>query len=312
MLTKYQISFMLSVLIPIYQFEVFPLVASLVEQCRQLSLEFEVLLFDDGSSKKIKIANRQVRQFSEVLYEELPKNIGRSAIRNHLADRASYPYLLFMDCDSAVVRNDYIAKYLDYSRPDLVVCGGRIYQASKPPQQPLVLHWKSGQAKEVIAPSKRADAPYTSFMTNNFFAPKSIFNAIRFDEHIRWYGHEDTLFGDELAKQHIAIEHIDNPLMHIGLETAVEVLAKTEQAIENLILINQYNSLATKLTASGDRLIKSGVARIVSPILGLSRSLMEKHLLRSHDPKLWVLDLYKLGIYLQLKNTPKNFPDQNG
>ena len=308
MLTIYQFLVMLSVLIPVYQFEVFPLVASLVAQCRQLDLTFEIILFDDGSSASIKKANHQILQFAEVLYEELPQNIGRSAIRNRLGERAIYPYLLFMDGDSKVVRTDYIANYMRHCQPNHILYGGRIYQHHKPTQQPLVLHWKSGQAKEVIAATDRALAPYTSFMTNNFLIPKAIFKSIPFDEKIRWYGHEDTLFGEALAKHQITIHHIDNPLMHIGLENAAEVLLKTQQAIENLILINDYYSLQTKLSKTGDQIIQIGVGRMVNTFLRWISPVMKQHLLQSNDPLLWVLDLYKLGMYLKLKHRPNLNP----
>ncbi|MBK9012976.1 MAG: hypothetical protein IPM82_02230 [Saprospiraceae bacterium] len=66
-------------------------------------------------------------------------------------------------------------------------------------------------------------------MTNNFLIPRQLFLEIQFDETLRQYGHEDTLFGMELARRQVPIVHIDNPLEHIGLEPVDVFLRKTEQ-----------------------------------------------------------------------------------
>jgi hypothetical protein len=63
---------------------------------------------------------------------------------------------------------------------------------------------------------------------------KSVFSKIRFNEELRHYGHEDTLMGYQLRKAGISILHVDNGLIHEGLESNKEFLAKTKLGIENL------------------------------------------------------------------------------
>jgi glycosyltransferase involved in cell wall biosynthesis len=99
----------LSVLIPVYNFNIAPLVVELAQQCAGTGLPWEILCIDDGSSLVFREQNRTLQGRAGIRYEELPDNIGRAAIRNLLAEKAVFPYLLFMDCDSAVVRADYMS-----------------------------------------------------------------------------------------------------------------------------------------------------------------------------------------------------------
>jgi hypothetical protein len=41
-----------------------------------------------------------------------------------------------------------------------------------------------------------------------------------FDEQFSEYGHEDTLFGNELKYRCIPIKHIDNAAEHLGLDNS--------------------------------------------------------------------------------------------
>lgn len=104
---------MLSILIPIFNFDVRPLVSDLHGQCEAAGIGYEILCFDDGSTPEFKQKNKEIWKRPNVIYREMPKNLGRSAIRNALGKAARFEYLLFMDCDSRVVSPDFIQKYLD-------------------------------------------------------------------------------------------------------------------------------------------------------------------------------------------------------
>ena len=81
-----------------------------------------------------------------------------------------------------------------------------------------VLRWKYGRNREEKNASLRNQSPYQSFTAFNLLAPKDIFQKIAFNEKIDGYGHEDTLFGIELKKEGVTIAHIDNPIIHLGLD----------------------------------------------------------------------------------------------
>ncbi len=294
---------MLSILIPIFNFDVRPLVNDLHSQCEKAGSAYEIVCFDDGSSSEFKQKNQEVGNLTNVLYQEMPQNLGRSAIRNALGRAARFDYLLFMDCDSRVVSPDFIHNYLQHAAPERLVYGGRSY-ADLPPTDPaLYFHWHYGRQREQRTAAERSRSPYHSFMTNNFLIPKQLFLDILFDETLRQYGHEDTLFGMELARRQVPIVHIDNPLEHIGLESVDVFLRKTEQGIENLVrLRNQGKNVETKLLSTYDLCEKWGLTATIAYIFNKIKRLVVNHL-RSKSPSLKWFDFYKLGTLATFLNT---------
>ena len=286
---------MISVLIPVYNFDVRPLVESLARQCSALGLPWEIVCLDDGSTEAFRSMNRSLQAIPGVRYEEMPQNVGRSAIRNQLADRASFPYLLFMDCDSAVLHSDYMAQYAAQWQPDAVLYGGRVYAAEPPENADFLLHWTVGKAREEWSAERRAKRPWHAFMTNNFLIPKEIFQSIRFDERLREYGHEDTLFGMELERRQVPVLHLDNPLEHIGLENAEVFLQKSELAVRNLLWLREQGIvLPTRLLTMSRFLEKVGLRRLLRFVLGRWEAYFRRNLL-SNKPVLRYLDALKLG-----------------
>ena len=83
---------MLSILLPIYNFDVRPLVQELWEQGRSLSVPFEIVALDDGSAPEFRALHQHLGEKEEISYQELPENLGRSAIRNELARRAKFEF----------------------------------------------------------------------------------------------------------------------------------------------------------------------------------------------------------------------------
>ena len=286
---------MLSICIPIYNFDVTALVNDLHQQAKATGIDFEIICFDDGSSDDFKILNRKISSLKHLFYNELAQNLGRSKIRNELGKAAQYPYLLFMDCDSATVNAHYIERYIEHCQPNQLVYGGRIYSEQVPPQKELYFHWYYGSNREVKAVHLRRQNPWANFMTNNFLIPKTIFLDIQFDESLTQYGHEDTLFGWELQQRRIHIEHINNPLMHIGLEDTASFLMKTKKGIQNLKYLAETNPLMDSKLLQYHHLLRrmrlTGGFRFLYTIFE-KRWLMNLH---SQRPSLRIFDLYKLG-----------------
>ena len=106
---------MLSILIPIYNFAViYPqkLVNELSSQAQDLNIAFEILCVDDTSKTTYIKLNDGLEKINCQNYQLNIKNIGRSAIRNLLTDKAQYDYLLFLDCDVQIGDN-FIKKYIE-------------------------------------------------------------------------------------------------------------------------------------------------------------------------------------------------------
>ena len=294
---------MLSILIPVYNFDVRDLSTELHKQALSLNIPFEIILIDDASNiVSIKMKNRELKSFSAIKYIELDKNIGRSRIRNLLAEEAKYEFLIFMDCDAAVSSPDYIENYISYAKGEVLVCGGRTYNEEMPKNTDFSLAWKYGSVRETTNAEIRNKNPNRSFLTNNFFISKSIFKKIHFDENITKYGHEDTLFGYELKKIGINIIHINNSLIHIGLEKNKEFLKKTKTGIENLKYIAENYNLPDLFqdVKLWKMYKKIGLLRyIIKVLFQFFESKLSKNLI-SENPNLFVFDLFKLGYLCSL------------
>ncbi|MBN2273055.1 MAG: glycosyltransferase [Bacteroidales bacterium] len=296
---------MLSILIPVYNFNVVPLVREVYNQVTESDIMFEIIILDDCSDVHFKEQNRTIKDWKHVKYEELSVNIGRSKIRNKMAGMAAYPWLLFLDCDTQIVRNDYIAAYLEYCDGEIVVCGGRTYRDTKPENHDHYLRWKYGINREQKPAAVRNLRPWHSFMTNNFLMAASVFKQVSFDESIVKYGHEDTFFGIELRRKKIPVLHIDNPLVHIGLESGVEFLAKTKEGVENLYQLLQHKAGYKEELISGIKLLAhfSILKRTRTlQVYWLFFRIMKKVILSNvlgRRPCLLLFDLCKLGFLIE-------------
>lgn len=284
---------MLSVLIPIYNFDVTNFVHDLTSQCKAAEINHEIICVDDGSDTEFKKKNQSISTLDCVTYTELPGNIGRSAIRNLLAEKATFNHLLFVDCDSKTLNANYISNYLkNINNP--VVYGGRCYD-NKPSHPSQILRWHYGVKRESHSAEIRKSKPYLSFMANNFLIHKDIYLKVKMDEKITQYGHEDTLFGQQLQQLNISITHIDNPLVHIGLESNSEFLKKTINGVENLaqLIKDRKISNSTKLIDYYYKIKKLGLQYVLEKTIRLFLPIIQKNL-TSARPQLFLFDLYKL------------------
>jgi glycosyltransferase involved in cell wall biosynthesis len=301
---------MLSVLIPVYNFDIRDLVTTLANQALKCKIPYEIVVIDDASADEFKHLNRTIAEISGVKYLEEEINLGRSKIRNRLADLAQYDNLLYLDCDSQIDNDIFVAKYAEHLNENNVVYGGRKYTYMEPSDKRYRLHWFYGIKREQITVDIRNNEPNKSFMTNNFMISREAINKVRFNEKIRGYGHEDTLFGYDLLKCNITITHIDNPVTHIGLEPGEEFLRKTREGIKNLKRIMKINGNEKKLVkditllAYYKRFKKFGLDSLVRFLYSKFEYRLRRNLLSKH-PNLFLFDLYKLGYLCSLNGDIK-------
>lgn len=296
---------MISICIPVYNFDVIGLVKALEEQCRQLSVPAEIILIDDASSKAIQEINKP--SCSKHQYYELTENIGRARIRNLFLDYAQFEYLLFLDCDGIITTPNFLEKYLECiknTNPE-VVCGGRVYPEI-PPGKNQLLRWKYGVKVESRNALERSKCPNQSFMTNNFLLRKSLLERLKFDERLQQYGHEDTLFGIELKRNQVSVTHIENPVLNGDIETNELFLEKTEKGIENLMKIVTFQNDKTDLVKNVKLLSvyytmrKFYLVGIVRVVFLVFRKMIRKRLAHG-KADLTLFDFYKLGYASALK-----------
>lgn len=128
---------------------------------------------------------------------------------------------------------------------------------------------------------------------------RSMFLCILFDENCRQYGYEDALFGLELKRRGISILHIDNPLLHTGIDTNKAFLQKTETALNTLLLLGnrmQGGSALLNMYARFSRRRSVWLLRLNYSLFG---GLMRRNLLSAH-PSLTVFNFYKLCYYANI------------
>jgi len=294
---------MISFLIPIYNFNVTNLVVEINQQAQKLDINYEIILVDDCSTSYLEV-NEQLASYNNVRFIKLSKNYGRSKIRNYLAELAIYNNLVFLDCDSGIVNYNYVENYIQNIKHEIIY-GGRIYQ-QKPPTKELYFHWFYGTNREVKSLEDRQKEPNIGFQTNNFLIKKDLFLKIKFNENLKGYGHEDTLFGYELKKRKIEISHIDNPVIHLGLETTQEFLSKTKNGIINLLKLSELypkeKELFTdiKLLNYFFSIKKFYFCGLLKLIFKIFNKLIIRNI-KSHKPKLKLFDLYKIS-YMCINN----------
>lgn len=288
---------MISICIPIYNFNVIELINELANQITITNTPSEIVLIDDASTDDFKNINEEA--CLKHTYIKLKKNIGRAAIRNLFLKYTKYDNLLFLDCDSIVISDNFLSNYIDSisNNTTPLICGGRKYPELYPEKSEL-LRWKYGVYRESKGFEERMKNPNRSFMTNNFVISKNLFNEIPFEENLTKYGHEDTLFGFELKKRDIEIAHINNPILNGDLENNNTYLINTEDAIANLAyilnevnydkrLIEDITILRIYYKLFRVRNVIKVLFIILKPII---RSLLSKGYVNLH-----LFDFYKLG-----------------
>lgn len=284
---------MLSICIPIYETDVRPLVHELHAQAKNLKVPWEIICLDDGSSEPIKLINKELIKLPEIKILELGTNRGRAVIRNKLCEEAQYPVLIFVDNDMVVESPDYLQKYLAEVRHPLVY-GGTVYSRYPPAAPDLRFHWRYGKKKEEVSQINRQKNPWISFKTNNFLVQKKVLTQTPFNESFRYYGYEDLNWVFQLEKEGIKPRHIDNPLRHDGLERAEVLVAKIEQAIENLSQWSIGDDFRqVRIYRTYQRLLACGLGPALK-LAGIKLSPALKRILATGRGSLWLLDLYKL------------------
>ncbi len=283
---------MLSILIPIYNYNCVKLVQELQIQSSKESIDFEIICMDDASFL-FKDENRKVNSIDKCSYIELERNIGRSKIRNLLAGKATYDYLLFLDCDVEIASSHYIKTYLSILNNYEIISGKRIYTNLPPDDKNYYFHWFYGVNREVKSPN---------FMSNNFLMKKDIWEKVKFDENITRYGHEDTLFQIQLEEKGIQIHFIDNPVIHIGLDSNEAFVRKHNEGIENLLYIFKNRILANqylyrfRLLEIYQKICRCNLNKIIGSLFPFMQKVFIKNF-TGKRPNLYLFDIYKL-IYI--------------
>lgn len=291
---------MLSVCIPVYNQDVRNLAGTLARQASALGIDLEICIADDGSAEQWKQANSSLSGIPGIVYIEAETNRGRAATRNLLGETASSDWLLFLDADSEVASPQFLEKYLAAAPGGLVVCGGTLYQTEPPADPRQQLRWIYGRRREQLPAAKRNKRHRPAITSNNFMIRRDVFLDIPFREQIREYGHEDTVLGFDLFTAGIPVLHIDNPVIHTGLEFSESYLQKSATALANLLAISRTLVTDARFTEglpllrALQILKKTGLRPLCRWLFRLLKPWLTRHL-TSRRPRLLLFDLYRAG-----------------
>ncbi len=285
---------MISVLIPIYNFDCTILLQNLAMQVQQLDVAYEIIAFEDGSTSFLQ-ENSLAAKLYNIKYKQREHNVGRSVIRNILAKEARFDYLIFLDCDVTPADDNFLSTYVHHilqNQKADILYGGRVVITKNLVKPERILNWKTCFYRE----------NGTHFLSNNFLVRKNIFNKISFNEDLKGYGHEDTLFAIDATHRGYQISFADNPVACQHLETNEAFLAKTRNSLENISwIIDNYPRASHISIVEKYSLIKTlKLDNIIARIFKAKREMLENRIIKK--PSLYLFDLYKLGYLCMIRN----------
>ncbi|MGR7812159.1 glycosyltransferase family 2 protein [Lacinutrix undariae] len=289
---------MITVLIPVYNYNITALVESLHEQLTALDIVFEIRCLDDASEMTFSTKNKTIERLTHTYYTISKINNGREQTRQLLAESATYSWLLFLDADTLPLRTNFAAAYISFLNTDYdAVFGGITYQ-KQAPESSKMLRWTYGKACEQKLAEKRNKTPYLSITSPNFIIKKTVF--LNYNSFIKGkdYGF-DAYFATLLKTDAVKVFHINNEVIHLGIESSKQYLNKTEEAIETYFKLYSNNKISIKdnnLISLFTSLKTLKIHVLLSAFYKISKPKLQQQLL-GKSPSLFLFQLYRL-LYL--------------
>ena len=291
---------MLSILIPLYNYDVTPLAQRLSKEATELNINFELLIQDDASPNSF-ATNDLLNEVEGIHFERSSSNLGRPKTRQLLAEKAKYENLLFLDVDVMPVYDDFLKRYWDHGLKEFSVIAGGIAYKEEPPKEEQYLRWYYGRKREMRSVFTRNENPYIITPANLFIRKETFLEANKFQGTL--YG-MDLALSYQLSSKETSILHIENPVFHLGLESNEAFIQKSLTAVENLISLEKEGGISdnfTSLQKTYKKLKKWGVQKVVGSFGANSQNTIQKNL-TSKKPNLRMFDLLRLSHYIRLKS----------
>ena len=292
---------MISILIPCFDYNAYPLVSILEKQALMLKIDFEIICIDDGSFSSKNDLNQKINLLTNSKFIELKKNIGRINNRLLLAEKSQYEWLIFLDVDTLPNEDNFLKNYIEQLNRGTLIIGGCIYK--KPENENFSLRYKFGKFREEIKSDIRNKNPYKYISSCNFMCKRDVLIDVLASINTISYGN-DYVFGSLIKKMGIYINHIDNPVLIDNIDENQIFIKKTHHALDNLIssynnkIIKNHSISILKAYIILDSLL---MKNIFVKITDLFKNLLNRNL-HSKDPNLFLFDLYRLNYLCKIKN----------
>ena len=292
---------MISILIPCFDYNAYPLVSVLEKQALMLKIDFEIICIDDGSFSSKNDLNQKINLLTNSKFIESKKNIGRIKNRLLLAEKSQYEWLIFLDVDTLPNEDKFLKNYIEQLNRETLIIGGCIYK--KPENENFSLRYKFGKFREEIKSDIRNKNPYKYISSCNFMCKRNVLIDVLSSINTISYGN-DYVFGSLVKKMGIYIKHIDNPVIIDNIDENQIFIKKTHDALDNLIssydnkIIEKHSISILKAYIILDNL---HMKNIFIKITDLFKNLLNRNL-HSKDPNLFLFDLYRLNYLCKIKN----------
>ena len=294
----------LSIIIPTRSFAPIDLVRELQRECSCAPEcdDYEIIVTDDGTtSSDLPLECELIHTISHACFLPHEQHQGKAALLNDAIGKARYDLLLFVDNDARLHSPGFISRYLQAAEqyPLTVICGG-VFTSVRSLTPHNTLRYRYERAANRQRQSQRQNrTPYSRFTTFNVLMPRDVVRRIPFNESIRRYGYEDVVMGLDLCRQAVPVVHIDNALVHTGIDSNSSFLQKTETALQVLSQLPVAYQDGVTLVKTLQRLESLHLVGLIRLWHRLFHGLERANLLSRH-PSLLLFRLYKLGYYLEL------------
>lgn len=297
---------MLSILIPTYNCDCLRLATDLQQQCEETQayygatqFDYEIIIGDDASTDETVTARNELAELlPNCRVMNSTPNLGRARICNRLMSAAAFPHLLLIDADAEVCTDNFIHTYWTRRNEADVVVGSIRTPHTAPQGHELRLKYEHAAEAKRSAAYRNAH-PTENFSTFNILFSRRVVETVRFDERCVEYGYEDALMGIEIARNGYSILHIDNPLLHTGINNNLSFLANTEASLRTLARLGSPIDQNARIARAHQAITRHRLLPLLHLFFRIFHPLLRRQLL-SRRPSLLLFNLYKLGYYATL------------
>ncbi len=289
---------MLSVCIPAFNTNCGDLLEALHYQIRLLEDTVEVLLGDDCSTLFQNENKNKCDEFG-FKYFNNSVNKGRIGTRLELAKKSAYDWILFLDADMLPVADNFIAKYCKNIAKDKheVYVGGHCYKKNN---SLLSLRQNYGNSREDVDYRLRNKNTYCHVFFGNIVIKKRLFNTI-FSTYLDCSYGEDIYLSGMLRKLQVAVLHLNNKTLHLGIENNATFILKIEEAantVAQLFRDNNIDKSQSKLVNYYHFLTRYKLTSTTYFALAVIHPILKKSLLWFANP-LFFVDLFRLYHFMK-------------
>jgi len=231
----------LSVLIPYYKDNPCALIIALDHLPVDVS-HIEIIAYNDGTNDPAldtDVTRCLTKRRLPVKIIAADINQGRAAARNALQKAARADWVLFLDADMRPVKDSFLQDYLNLIEADIadVIFGGFTVEETAVDAD-RNLHRALSETSDCLSLDQREAAGPQYVATSNLAVRKSVLSDEPFDPGFSGWGWEDSEWAARIAKSY-RLRHVDNPALHLGLETTDTLLRRFQNSGPNYLRFTQ-------------------------------------------------------------------------